>query len=1347
MNKISLRHRLNMRLVLTLTAICVTILSAFVCFRLETARAAGSITGRVFQDFNGNGVYENGTGITSLPIAVDTGVAGVVVTAYDRFGINRGSTTTNANGTYSLTASGTGPYRLEFTQIPTGFQPSARSTDSVQSTGTTNAGSTVQFVADATTSSDPVNLALNRPRDYCQDNPLICSQQYSPLDVNDPLAAFAVPYNAGSTRTSGGAPVTDFMSPGNTNLASMNQIGTTFGLAYNRAAKQAFFAAYMKKHSKFGPGGTGAIYQVNLNNGAVSEYVNLNTLYGANTAGANPHNTADYNTDNGNATWDAVGKISFGGMATNVGLSGVEDFSRLYAMNLANKTLYEIPTNTTPTTANIRTSAFPATMPGCANANDVRPFAVTYYENQIYVGAVCSANSSDSASDLKAYVYVVNPTTLAYGANPVFQTALNYPRNEVDPGAPAEWLAWRTTFSNLPNQGNFVYPQPMLTDIDFDRGNLILSIRDRMGDQTGYNNASNPNNTAELRKGITAGDTLRACGNTTAGWTLENNAQCGGITTLGANTGEGPGNGEYYYQENYHPDGNPHDEVSNGAAHQIPGHLEMVASMMDPVYLPGDNIFDSGGFRWFVNDTGAQNRGYLAYQAGDFGKANGLGNVVAFCDSAPFEIGNRVWNDANANGVQDPGESPIGSATVELYTGGSTPAPVMYARYRDELTSVAYNGSNGSVNWSGTPWTEIGDDNVVTTGSVQVASANTALGNHIRIGANGNGLSRAINLAGSSSATLSFNYQTSGQGLIVSYSTNNGTSYTDLQTLAATTDSGLQTFSVVIPTNATNIRFLSNTNGNNNLVFIDNVQLSTNAVTTTDANGEYYFSSAVGASNAANAVFNTNIQPNTAYQLRFSGAALTGFVPTLPDANWQTGNQDSNDSEAAISGSLNVINLTTGNAGDNNHTFDAGFRSSAAPTLFSLGNRVWFDTNNDGAFDNSEVGIDNVSVSVFAADANGNSTGSALQTMNTDSGGYYRFDGLAAGAYVVRVNPSNFASGAVLAGARNSTAADTGILDFNTTGAENGIIPAGAENAAQTVGVLSNRIVVGPTANAPTNESGDPGPGGQGTADNQANMTIDFGFYRLNLNGTVWRDANDDGLINAGETGFNSLNVRLYSLDGTTEIPIGPDGVLGTADDAAGGVTTNSSGNYAFGGLATNALLGGNNVGSYVVKVFPTTGRSSTPTADPNNHVDSDDNGAAGTGADAGRIVSGILTITPGNSFGTTPTNNATGSTTDTTLDFGIVAAAPTSASVLIGGRVLTADGRGIRNVRVTLTEADGSERTVLTGAFGYYRFPDVSAGQTVTVSVVSKRFDFEQPVQVLSVTGGFEDLNFTAGK
>lgn len=635
----------------------------------KLAPEAGTISGRVFGDFNGDGVYDTSGGTTAAPLAIDAGVAGVAVTVYDSNGANQGSGTTNASGQYSIAATGTGPYRVEFTGLPAGYSLSARSTDSVSGGTATNAGSTEQFVPDGGTAN--VNLAINRPVDYCQNNPKICSQLYGLGAANQPESIFETDYAGGSTRTTGGNPVTDFQAPGNTSRATTDEVGTTFGLAYNRNANVVYAAAFLKKHAKFGPGGTGAIYQVNRNTGAVSEYVNLNTVFGANTAGANPHDVTNYDFDNGNTTWDAAGKIALGGMAIS------DDMANLFVINLADRKLYKIPTSGTLDSATITSSAFPATFTDCTTASNVRPFAVAFYEGQLYLGAVCSGQSGTATTNrLRMYVLQADPSTLVINAAPLINQRFNYTRAEIDPGASAAWNNWAATFTNLAAQGNFVYPQPMVTDLDFDRGNIIISVRDRMGDQSGYFNQSNPGNTADLRKGITGGDIIRGCG-AVGSWTLESNGRCGGIGGAPQGSNEGLGGGEYYYQENYHPNGNPHDEVANGAATQIPGHNVMVASIMDPVYLPTDNIFDSGGFRWFDNSTGAQTKGYLAYQAGDFGKANGMGNVVALCDAAPIELGNRVWRDTNLNGVQDANEPGIAGITLHLYQASTLLATIV----------------------------------------------------------------------------------------------------------------------------------------------------------------------------------------------------------------------------------------------------------------------------------------------------------------------------------------------------------------------------------------------------------------------------------------------------------------------------------------------------------------------------------------------------------------------------------------------------------------------------------------------------------------------------------------------
>jgi len=86
---------------------------------------------------------------------------------------------------------------------------------------------------------------------------------------------------------------------------------------------------------------------------------------------------------------------------------------------------------------------------------------------------------------------------------------------------------------------------------------------------------------------------------------------------------------------------------------------------------------------------------------------------------------------------------------------------------------------------------------------------------------------------------------------------------------------------------------------------------------------------------------------------------------------------------------------------------------------------------------------------------------------------------------------------------------------------------------------------------------------------------------------------------------------------------------------------------------------------------------------------------------------------------------------------------APTSSLVSVGGRVLTADGRGIRNAAITLTDADGNSRTARTGAFGYYRFDDVPAGESYVLSVRSKQGQFAD--RVITAIDDLADVDFVA--
>lgn len=87
----------------------------------------------------------------------------------------------------------------------------------------------------------------------------------------------------------------------------------------------------------------------------------------------------------------------------------------------------------------------------------------------------------------------------------------------------------------------------------------------------------------------------------------------------------------------------------------------------------------------------------------------------------------------------------------------------------------------------------------------------------------------------------------------------------------------------------------------------------------------------------------------------------------------------------------------------------------------------------------------------------------------------------------------------------------------------------------------------------------------------------------------------------------------------------------------------------------------------------------------------------------------------------------------------------PTAANVSISGRISAFDGNGIRNVIVTLTDANGNTRTTRSSAFGYYQFDEVESGETYVISVVSKRFTFAQSSQILTVNDELTNVDFIA--
>lgn len=83
---------------------------------------------------------------------------------------------------------------------------------------------------------------------------------------------------------------------------------------------------------------------------------------------------------------DAPGKESIGGLALS------EDGATLYAVNLRTRSLVSFDATGATAAAPKSTVAIPD--PGCASPGDWRPFGLQVHNNTLYVGGVCSAEST-----------------------------------------------------------------------------------------------------------------------------------------------------------------------------------------------------------------------------------------------------------------------------------------------------------------------------------------------------------------------------------------------------------------------------------------------------------------------------------------------------------------------------------------------------------------------------------------------------------------------------------------------------------------------------------------------------------------------------------------------------------------------------------------------------------------------------------------------------------------------------------------------------------------------------------------------------------------------------------------
>ncbi|MEZ0483965.1 SdrD B-like domain-containing protein [Fibrella aquatica] len=634
------------------------------CFPL----ACAGLGGAVFKDFNADGVQQSGETV---------GLPDVMVRAITRGG-DVFTTATDSMGKYTLAVPPVAyPVRVEFTNVPT-----------YAGNGTPNGPdgrTTVQFV---NAPDCDVDLGVLNAQEHCQSDPLIivpCFVNGDPLPTGassgpmDALVAF--PYSLRGNKNA------SRMMP----LALASQVGSLWGTAYNKFSKQLFSSAVMRRHVGLGPGGLGGIYKTDLSTTSpgpanTSLYVNLTDL-GINLGAIPSNSDRGLPLQPGMASHDpqafaAVGKVGMGDMDI------AEDGSVLWFTNLADGQLYSlrIPPNGNPGAGDWAAHPLPAD--AICNSGNRRLWGVKAYQGKVYVGAICDASGSKDKRDLRAIVFAYTPGTgnsLGSGGTfkVVFDFPLTYPK-----GAPDRtdfsvrgWFPWEDDFTKLTVLGNsfIIHPQPILADIQFDiDGSMVLGFNDRSGLQLGYENFDPNPPSGMLYNNISGGDVLRAYFSNGT-YVLENGGVAGPNVGSSRTNNQGPGAGEFYNDDFYFGGALIHSENANGSLAIRPGSGEVVVSAMDPL---NDQAW-SGGLRFLSNTTGFYTTGdnatsaYVVYRTleGDgstFGKATGLGGIGLNCDLPNYlQIGNRVWQDDDRDGEQDPGEKGLAGIRVALYKDGA----------------------------------------------------------------------------------------------------------------------------------------------------------------------------------------------------------------------------------------------------------------------------------------------------------------------------------------------------------------------------------------------------------------------------------------------------------------------------------------------------------------------------------------------------------------------------------------------------------------------------------------------------------------------------------------------------
>lgn len=344
----------------------------------------------------------------------------------------------------------------------------------------------------------------------------------------------------------------------------------------------------------------------------------------------------------------------------------------------------------------------------------------------------------------------------------------------------------------------------------------------------------------------------------------------------------------------------------------------------------------------------------------------------------PVSIGDRVWIDADYNGVQDAGELNVPNVRVTLVRDG-----VLGAEFRNTNASGEYlfddlpPGHAYSVRFSNLPanYRFTAQDQTVGADDTTDSDANAT------VGPNYGYASGQTSVTSSTDENLTFDAGIYLPVIIGDYVWED----TNANGIQEGGEPGIDGVTVTLVIDGT----------------------VTGITTTTSGGGAYLFDTSY------------DLKPNHTYSVQFSNmpASARPYNITTTDA----GSDDTRDSDIVALGTT-IVGTPIMLSGEQNLTLDAGFYRNA-----SLGNRVWYDDNGNGIQDIGEGNVSGVDVELF------NTANVTQGTLTTDANGLYHFENLRPGSYYVVFDKTTLPVGGYVftqkdAGANNAVDSDVNLL-------------------------------------------------------------------------------------------------------------------------------------------------------------------------------------------------------------------------------------------------------------------------------------------------------------------------------